>query len=212
MQIIAHTRPSVRSVESSQKNVKSIAYNTSDVLLTPSGHRPRVLRLTKPKLTCTDCQSLFTPHPYFVEAGAKIASTVRAAVFLDFKVKMAMKDVARRYFISPATCWKIVDQTPLKQPFRQLPEVLCFDEFKATQNDDNGLAFVYADGLTHDILDILESRKQADLISYFLKFPRPARLKVKDIVMDMNASYPGLLQLFPNAQLIIDGFHLIQQL
>ncbi|MEY8443764.1 transposase [Lactococcus ileimucosae] len=125
---------------------------------------------------------------------------------------MSMKDVTRRYFISPATCWKIVDQIPLKQPFRQLPEVLCFDEFKATQNDDNGLAFVYADGLTHDILDILESRKQADLISYFLKFPHPARLKVKAIVMDMNASYSGLLQLFPNAQLIIDGFHLIQQL
>ena len=124
-----------------------------------------------------------------------------------------MKDVARRYFVSPAFCWKILDQIPLKQPFRRLPEVLCFDEFKATQNSDNGVAFVYSDGMTHELLDILESRKQKDLMAYFFKFPRSERLKVKTIVMDMNASYPALLPvLFPNAQLVIDGFHVVQQL
>jgi len=188
------------------------AYNTSDVLLTPTGHRPRVLRLTKPKLICSDCKCLFTPHPYFVEAGAQIASTVKASILLDFKVKMAMKDVAKRYFVSPATCWKIVDQIPLKQRFGSLPEVLLFDEFKATQNVDNGLAFVYSDGLTHDIIDIVESRKQRDLMAYFAKFPRMIRAQVKTIVMDMNANYPALLALFPNAKLVIDGFHVIQQL
>lgn len=188
------------------------AYHTSDVLLTPSGHQPRVLRLTKAQLVCTDCQSLFTPHPYFVEAGANISSTVRSSILLDFKLKMSMIDVSRCYFVSPATCWNIVDQIPLKQPFCHLPEVLLFDEFKATQNDDNGLAFIYSDGLTHDIIDILESRKQTDLMTYFLNFPHMVRAQVKTIVMDMNASYPALLTLFPNAQLIIDGFHVIQQL
>lgn len=189
------------------------AYSESDILMTPSGHRPRVLRLTKAKFRCSDCTHLFTQNPYFVEKGAHISSVVKAAILLDFKVKMSMKDVARRYFVSPAYCWSIVDQIPLKQSFRHLPEVLLFDEFKATLNADNGLAFVYADGLTHDVIDILESRKQRDLMDYFLKFPRSERLKVKTIVMDMNASYPALLpQLFPNARLVIDGFHVIQQL
>ncbi|MBL3715883.1 hypothetical protein GHK52_03480 [Lactococcus garvieae] len=187
-------------------------YRTSEVLMTPAGHRPRVLELTKAKYNCADCGVTFTPTPYFVEPGGNISSTVKVAILLDFKVKMAMKDVAKRYFVSPAFCWQIVDQISLKQAFRQLPEVLCFDEFKATQNSDNGLAFVYSDGLTHDIIDILESRKQADLMAYFLKFPRSERLKVKTIVMDMNSSYPALLTLFPNAQLIIDGFHVVQQL
>src|SRR5574337_519967 len=113
-------------------------------------------------------------------------------------------------FVKASACWitQAVIQIPLKQPFRRLPEVLCFDEFKATQNSDNGLAFVYSDGMTHELLDILESRKQKDLMAYFFKFPRSERLKVKTIVMDMNASYPALLPvLFPNAQLVIDGFH-----
>ncbi|WP_271329433.1 ISL3 family transposase [Lactococcus muris] len=187
-------------------------YRTSQVLMTPAGHRPRVLALTKAKYDCADCGATFTPNPYFIAPRANISSVVKAAILLDFKVKMSMRDVARRYFVSPAFCWQIVDQISLKQAFRQLPEVLCFDEFKATQNSDNGLAFVYSDGLTHDIIDILESRKQADLMAYFLKFPRSERLKVKTIVMDMNASYPALLTLFPNAQLIIDGFHVVQQL
>lgn len=166
-------------------------------MLTPSAYCLCVLRLTKAKLDCSDCQSLFTPHPYFVEAGAKIASTVRAAIFLYFKVKMAMTDVARCYFVSPATCWKIMDQIPLKQPFSRRPEVLLFDEFKAIQNADNGLAFVYFDGLTHAIIDIVESCKQVDLMTYFLHFLRMIRAQVKTIVMDMNASYPALLALFP---------------
>lgn len=187
-------------------------YRVSQVLMTPSGHRPRVLELKKAKYDCADCGATFTPAPYFVAPGANISSVVKAAILLDFKAKMAMTDVARRYFVSPAFCWQIVDQIPLKQTFRSLPEILCFDEFKATQNSDNGLAFVYSDGLTHDIIDILESRKQADLMTYFLKFPRSERLKVKTIVMDMNASYPALMTLFPNAKLIIDGFHVIQQL
>lgn len=188
------------------------AYSTSEVLLTPSGHRPRVLELTKAKYNCGDCDATFTPTPYFIEPRANVSSVLKAAILIDFKVKMSMRDVASRYFVSPAFCWKILDRISLKQKFRSLPKVLCFDEFKATQNDDNGLAFVYADGLTHDILDILESRKQVDLIAYFLNFPRSERLKVKTIVMDMNASYPALMTLFPHAQLLIDGFHVIQQL
>lgn len=189
------------------------AYNVSEVLLTPSGHRPRILSLTKAKYDCTDCGTYFTPSPYFIDAGATISSSVKAAIFMDLKVKMSMKDVARRYFVSPTFCWGILDQIPLKQKFSYLPEVLCFDEFKATQNSDNGLAFVYSDGKNHELLDILESRKQKDLIAYFLNFPRAQRLKVKTIVMDMNASYPALIPvLFPNAQIVIDRFHVVQQL
>src|SRR5574337_1464670 len=92
--VIASTRP-VR------------AYNVSEILLTPSGHRPRVLSLTKAKYDCTDCGTHFTPNPYFIETGATISSVVKAAIFLDLRVKMSMKDVARRYFVSPAFCWKI---------------------------------------------------------------------------------------------------------
>ncbi|MFZ2347409.1 transposase [Lactococcus chungangensis] len=50
-------------------------------------------------------------------------------------------------------------------------------------------------------------------MTYFFKFPRTERLKVKEIVMDMNTNYLALLPiLFPNAIPIIDGFYVVQQL
>ncbi|MDD3016613.1 MAG: transposase [Lactococcus chungangensis] len=50
-------------------------------------------------------------------------------------------------------------------------------------------------------------------MTYFFKFPRTERLKVKEIVMDMNTNYLALLPiLFPNAIPVIDGFYVVQQL
>jgi transposase len=135
---------------------------------------------------------------------------VKATILMDFKVKIPMTDIAKRYFVSPAFCWKIVDKIKLCSQFHTLPDVLLFDKFKATQNSDNGLAFVCSDGLTYDILDIVESRRQDNLIAYFSKFSCTVRGRVRTVVMDMNAN-PVLLTFFPNTQLVIDGSHVIQQ-
>ncbi|MFZ6151074.1 transposase, partial [Enterococcus avium] len=43
--------------------------------------------------------------------------------------------------------------------------------------------------------------------------PRKARLKVKYLVMDMNASYCQLLKtVFPNAEIVTDRFHIVQHI
>ena len=49
--------------------------------------------------------------------------------------------------------------------------------------------------------------------NYFLKYPLKVRQKVRFITMDMSGSYmPLVRRLFLNAQIIIDCFHIIQQL
>ncbi|MFY8331114.1 transposase [Vagococcus carniphilus] len=46
-----------------------------------------------------------------------------------------------------------------------------------------------------------------------MKHSRKARLKVKFLVMDMNASYGQLLKtVFPNAEIVTDRFHIIQHI
>nr|WP_276318225.1 transposase [Enterococcus avium] len=50
------------------------------------------------------------------------------------------------------------------------------------------------DGDTGKLLDILPSRKKKDLVSYFMQFERRARLNVKILVTDMNASYASLIK------------------
>ncbi|MCB6919264.1 transposase, partial [Enterococcus avium] len=60
---------------------------------------------------------------------------------------------------------------------------------------------------------ILEDRRLYKLTQYFLRFPRKARLKVKYLVMDMNASYCQLLKtVFPNAEIVTDRFHIVQHI
>lgn len=138
--VIASTRP-VR------------AYNVSEVLLTPYAHRPCVLSLPKVKYDCTDYNA------YFTESGTMISLVVKTTIFLD----LSQDEYERRctcYFVSPTFCWKILNRIPLKKVIRRLPEVLCFDEYKTTQNSDNGLAFVYPDVIAYELFDILDSRKQ----------------------------------------------------
>ncbi|HFK5933763.1 TPA: transposase, partial [Enterococcus faecium] len=65
----------------------------------------------------------------------------------------------------------------------------------------------------NQLFTILEDRRLYKLTQYFLRFPRKARLKVKYLVMDMNASYCQLLKtVFPNAEIVTDRFHIVQHI
>ncbi len=69
------------------------------------------------------------------------------------------------------------------------------------------------DGNTNKLIGVLENRRLAFLKAYFLKYSRKTRAKVKYIVMDMNALYFELVKsVFPNAQIVTDRFHIIQQI
>lgn len=73
--------------------------------------------------------------------------------------------------------------------------------------------FICLDGENHQLIDILPGRTLHELISFFMKFSRKQRLKVKYLVMDMNASYQNLIKaVFPNAVIVVDRFHIVQHM
>ena len=94
-----------------------------------------------------------------------------------------------------------------------LPTVLCMNEFKSMKSVSGSMSFICVDGTTNQLFTILEDRRLYKLTQYFLRFPRKARLKVKYLVMDMNASYCQLLKtIFPNAEIVTDRFHIVQHI
>nr|WP_274922475.1 ISL3 family transposase [Enterococcus durans] len=99
-------------------------------------------------------------------------------------------------------------------PFKQtLPKVLCFDEFKSVRHVTSAMSFIMMDGQSHALLDIVENRRLPYLERYFSRFSLATREAVEFIVIDMYAPYVSLVKkLFPNAQLIIDRFHIIQHI
>ena len=95
----------------------------------------------------------------------------------------------------------------------QLPECQLVDEFKGTNDCHSKFCFIFSDGETGKIIDILNDRRNFAIKDYFLRFSLENRRRVKYVVMDMNASYPyAIKEIFPNAEIIIDRFHIIQQL
>ena len=91
-----------------------------------------------------------------------------------------------------------------------MPEVLSWDEFSRNKGK---LAFIAQDFETRKIVTVLENNKQSTIKNYFYKYPRMVRERVKVVTVDMSASYiPIIKQLFPNAQIVLDRFHIIQHL
>lgn len=67
------------------------------------------------------------------------------------------------------------------------------------------------DGVTHNIVDIVEDRQLNSLIDYFSKYSLNARNNVEHIVIDMYSPYVSLIdKIFPKTKISIDRFHLVQ--
>ena len=119
-----------------------------------------------------------------------------------------MKSIARQASTSTNTVQRVLEQYS-PQPFEDtdwLPEYLAFDEFRGVGRQ---LHFIAIDGHTHKIIKVLKK----DIINYFKRFPITVRSKVKTVTIDLNYYYDIMAkELFPNAQVILDRFHIIQML
>ncbi|GMQ73389.1 hypothetical protein TEHSL10_10230 [Tetragenococcus halophilus] len=75
------------------------------------------------------------------------------------------------------------------------------------------MCFIFSDAQTGKIIDILDDRRNFKLIAYFQRFTQQARKRVQHVVMDMNAAYGKMIpQVFPKAKILVDHFHIIQQI
>ncbi len=79
-----------------------------------------------------------------------------------------------------------------------------FDEFKSVKNVEGKMSFIYSNAATHEPISILPTRLLTAVCKHFLCYPYKMR---------MNVAYFTLVkELFPNAKVIIDRFHIIQLL
>ena len=188
-------------------------YKSSDILLLDICGHGCILRLKKQRFLCHSCNKKFFATTPIVNKGCFISNNVKYAIALDLKNKISEKDIANRYRVSPNTVERIIDSYYDGQKLykHHLPEVLSFDEFKSVKSADGAMSFNMCDAKTGKIIDIVEDRKLTSLLKYFAYYTHKARNKVKLIVIDMYSPYISLIKkMFPNADIIIDKFHLVQ--
>lgn len=187
----------------------------SDIQLIPFQEVPSILRLFKQRFYCKHCGHTFSAQTDYVAKDCYISQALKFAIAVDLKKKISMKDIAQRYFVSFKTVERVLDSfyREYKPNPNFLPKHILIDEFKGTRDTQGNMCFIFSDAETGQILDILEDRRNFKLIQFFQGFSYQAHKNVKHVVMDMNASYQTMVKVvFPNADIIIDHFHVIQQI
>ena len=91
-----------------------------------------------------------------------------------------------------------------------MPEVIGIDEFKGNTGGEKYNCII-TDITNSTVLDILPSRKKDKLLTYFRKYTKEERSKVKVFVCDMWKDYRDISALFPNAILVTDKYHWVRQ-
>ena len=199
-------------VNRSSDDLIKFGYKTSRIKLTTLGLQPVLLMLKKQRFQCKHCQTTFMATTPLVDERCFISNTLKQMITLELAEIQAITLIAKRLNISPTPV-----STQLKKAVKALnpskhtlPEHIGIDEFRSVRNQ---MSAIIMDVHNHRLVDIIPERVQTELRDYFMRYPREARLAVKTVTIDMYKPYYQFFQrLFPNAEIIIDRFHIIQLL
>lgn len=194
-------------------NLKHNGHYTSNVrFITADASHPVTIRLKKQRVLCNDCLKRSMAQSNLVNKYCHISNASKRKVLAALTEDRSMTSIAREHNLSVNTVQRVLESCSSKfyDDLDQLPEHLAFDEFKGVGKK---LHFICLDGDSHQVVQILRTRFKPEILHYFYKFTPKARAMVKTVTMDLNCYYPIVArELFPNAQIVIDRFHMVQML
>lgn len=163
--------------------------------------------------SCKVCKARFTPEVPFVEKY-KQHSNINSFLAINklSDLTRSVKSVSNDFYISDTHLHNLfLQHVDMKR--LPLPEVISIDEVYTNFREDCKYSLVIMDFFTHDIIDILPSRREEYTKKYFLSIPIKERRNIKYIISDMYEPYLNYMyKYFPNAQTAIDSFHVISWL
>ena len=194
-------------------NIRVHDYYVSDIKMGAfiSGDQAR-LHLSKPRFKCLSCRKTFKIENGIVKPYHQISNQLELKIFRDASLPISETNIAYLNHVSHATVNRKINKTHEQRVinYEVLPEVLCFDEFKSTNNAEGAMSFIFKEH-SGKVIDIVENRQLEQLKRYFRQYSRKARRGVKHIVIDIYMPYVSLIEtMFPNATIVIDKFHVVQ--
>lgn len=188
---------------------------TSTIKLGQYNYKPVLLKLRKQRFLCKHCRTTFTAKTSLVQRHCFISNPLKALISMELGREQSMTLIGKHLNVSVHTVIRQLVQAgeALRPSYHDLPEHLGIDEFKSVKNVSGAMSFIFIDNVTHEVMDIVENRQQHYLSDYFLSYSLQARRAVRSVTMDMYSPYLQVIKdCFPNAQIIIDRFHIVQHL
>lgn len=166
------------------------------------------LILKKRRYICS-CGKRFYENYSFLPKYFHRTSRLTAFIATALHDTSSVSSIAKRCNVSAATANRILDTISFHRP--RLSQSISIDEFKGNAGGEK-YQCILVDPMKHSVLDILPSRSQTFLSSYFREIPKAERYRIKFFVCDMWQPYTDLAKtFFPNATIIIDKYHFIRQ-
>lgn len=178
------------------ENFEKHGFITSNIKIPDVVGFKTILKLHKQRYLCKNCHKAFTLSTNIVDYECFISNNNKLKIACDLVKKRSEKDIALDNNVSPNTVERVMDSYYETQKLYKnyLPEVLSFDEFKSVKSADGAMSFHMCDGITGQIIDIIEDRRLNKLIKYFFFYNYKARIRVKFIVIDMYSPYVSLIK------------------
>ena len=166
------------------------------------------LVLKKRRYTCPCGKRFFENYsflPRYFQRTARLTAFIAAALHDTASVS----SIAGKCNVSISTVNRILDTISFHRP--TFSRTISIDEFKGNAGGEK-YQCILVDPVKHAVLDILPSRSQTFLTSYFRNIPKKERYRIEFFVCDMWRPYTDLAKtFFPNATIIIDKYHFIRQ-
>ncbi|MGT2662091.1 ISL3 family transposase [Streptococcus pseudopneumoniae] len=184
--------------------------------LETTGMPTRIL-LRKRRFKCYHCSKMMVAETSIVKKNDQIPRIINQKIAQKLIEKTSMTDIAHQLAISTSTVIRKLNDFHFECNVRNLPEIMSWDvETVRGVTVSIGrleMSFIAQDFDKLNIITVLEGRTQAVIRDHFLKYDRVVRCRVKIITMDMFSPYYDLArQLFPNAKIVLDRFHIVQHL
>ena len=171
-----------------------------------------LMHLKKQRFLCHQCETTyFAQSPFLLCFNSSFSKPLCERIIeLSFD-SLTLKEISKLTGVSTSATNRIAYPARVIQKTPELPENLSFDEFSSRHNQ---YAFMAINAVTHKLVTLLPARTKMTITNYFWNhYSLEQRQAVKTVTVDMNAAYASFIyQIFPNALVIIDRFHIVQLL
>lgn len=156
---------------------------------------------------CRYCNTTFSQRYKSIDDRDKITVRLREHIEKE-SLKKPFANIAEEYSISPTTVKRVFEnyvERLEKDIIYTTPVILGIDEAHLNKS----MRAVYTDIIGRKVLDIQPSRKKSDVKAFLNRLPNKEDIEI--VTIDMWRYYKeAVYEELPNANVIIDRFHVIQ--
>lgn len=158
---------------------------------------------------CRECSKTTNEIISIAEKSARLTINLKDKILKDCGSNRPLEDIGRENNVSSTSVVNMITQD-IKVDRLPLPKIICFDEYRGPA-EKGKFPFIMVDPVNSSIIDIVGSREQNYLYTYFNQINKEERENVEYIITDLASSYLRVIKdFFPKAKHIADRFHYLR--